>query len=155
MATIGGEAEGRPPIVVDENIPEPPVDKDQTTVAAFGQAEPGHDVFAGEPKKDIKSDRVDKLPLPADEKEISFVFLQSSSEPSESSTESKPAASPSVPVKPVGETAEFMIQTSPAKDVTEDDKEEVQKKPQGPLDEHAAEADRAAQDLFPNADDKK
>lgn len=141
MATIGGEAGGRPPVIVDENIPEPPVDKDQTTIAAFGKAEPGHDVFAGEPKKDIKSDYAAKLPLPADDKEVSSVFLRPPGEASDSNAESKPAAPPT---KPVGETAEFKIQK-------EDDKE-VQNKPQGPLNELAAEADRVAQDLFPNAE---
>lgn len=156
VATIGGEPGGRPPIVVDENIPEPPVDKDQTTTAGFGKAEPGHDVFAGEPQKDIKSDHAVQPPLPADDKEISSVFSQTPSEsPSESIEESKAAASPSGPAKPVGETAEFKIQTSPAKEEKEDKKEEEKKEPQGPLDEHAAEADRAAQDLFPDAGDKK
>ena len=158
LATIGGEPGGRPPIVVDDQVPAVPVDQDQTTVA-FGKAEPGVDIFAGEPAKDIKSDYVAPSAATNEKeirKEISSVFGGSSSATS-INTESKKGEEPVVaadletPERAASdEQADFSIQTHPATA-----SEQALKQPEGPLDEVAAEADRAAQELYPEAHDKK
>lgn len=154
LATIGGEPGGRPPIVVDDQVPAVPVDQDQTTVA-FGKAEPGVDIFAGEPAKDIKSDYV-TTSAAANEKEISSAFGGSSSA-TLINTERKKGEEPVVaadletPERAASDKqSDFSIQTHPATD-----SEQALKQPEGPLDEVAAEADRAAQELYPEAHDKK
>jgi len=135
--TIGGEPEGRPPILVDEKVPEMPIAKEQTTVA-FGKAEPGVDIFAGEPAKDIKSEYVAPS-QPAEDKEISS-FNQLSSETLMNAERKKD--------EPI-----LSIQTHPA--TKANDEEQARKPPLGPLDEPAAEANRAAKELYPEAHDKK
>lgn len=141
---------------MDEKIPEVPVLDEMQTTVAFGKAEPGRDIFAGEPVKEIKSDQTAAVPLvpPVEEKEISSVFSQSSTAmllvDVKKSEESPASAVPSVGMTTV-EGAEISIQTHPATVANDDG----QKRPQGPLDEPAAEANRAAQELYPDAHDEK
>jgi len=152
LATIGGEPGGRPGIVVDENIPEVHIIDEIQTTLAFGKAEPGRDIFAGEPVKDIKSDQTIAV-APVEEKEISSVFSQPLTETllvdfnkGEELASSAASFEPARGVSSV-EEAVISIQTHPAV--------AVQIQPQGPLDELAAEANRAAQELYPEAEGKK
>jgi len=150
VATIGGEPDGRPPVIVDEPIPSMPIEKGQTTVA-FGKAEPGVDIFAGEPIKEIKSEQV--VPLIADEKEISSVFSNPSLETlleAKKGEEPKNAAA-SMPDPAVADVkdAHFNIQTHPSTEANVG--ERVHKQPQGPVEEPVAEAIRAAKELYPEA----
>lgn len=150
VATIGGEPGGRPPIVVDEQIPEKPVEKEQTTVA-FGKAEPGVNVFAGEPVKDLKSEFATQS-LPADEKEISSVFSHSSTETSMDTEKKKGeepanAAGSSTPEQ-ASDASGSSKQIDPATEMKDG---QAHRQPQGPLDELAAEANRAAKELYPEA----
>jgi dolichyl-phosphate-mannose-protein mannosyltransferase len=141
---------------VDEQIPEVPIAKEQTTVA-FGKAEPGVDIFAGEPVKDIKSG--DASPsLPADEKEISAVFSQPSTETlmeTERKKGEKPVnAAGSLTPESVAATVKEAVSSTQTHPATEAKNEQAHKQ-QGPLDEPAAEANRAAKELYPEAHDKK
>lgn len=144
---------------MDEKIPEVPVVDEVQTTIAFGKAEPGRDIFAGEPVKEIKSDHT-TLAAPAEEKEISSVFSQSSMGAmlvdAEKKDESANSAASSTPERAasLSEEAEVRIQTHPAT-ASNSDEQTVQKQPQGPLDEPAAEANRAAQELYPDAHGEK
>jgi len=55
-STIGGEAGGRAPVVVQHKQVIEPVAVNENTVVPLGRPEPGRDVFAEQPVKDIKSD---------------------------------------------------------------------------------------------------
>jgi dolichyl-phosphate-mannose-protein mannosyltransferase len=160
VATVGGEPGGRPPVLVNDQIPKIPVEKEQTTVA-FGKAEPGVDIFAGDAVKDIKSEHAAPSP-PAEEKEISSVFSKpSSTETSSVDTEKKKGEEPanaassstSEHIAAAGKEADFSIQTHPATEA-KDEEGHAHKNPQGPLDEPAAEANRAAKELYPEAQHK-
>ena len=136
----------------------PPVEKEQTTVA-FGKAEPGVDIFAGDAVKDIKSEHA-APPPPAEAKEISSAFSKPSTESSVVTDKKKgeePAnaasSSTSEHIADVGKEADFSIQTHPATEV-KDEEGHAHKNPQGPLDEPAAEANRAAKELYPEAQHK-
>jgi dolichyl-phosphate-mannose-protein mannosyltransferase len=136
---------------VDDQIPKMPVEKEQTTVA-FGQAEPGVNIFAGEAVKDIKSGHTAPSP-PADEKEISSVFSQPSTEASVDTDKKKgedlASSSTSEHVPSTGKETDLSIQIHPTTEAK--DEGQAQKQPQGPLDEPAAEANRAAKELYPDA----
>jgi len=154
VATIGGEPGGRPPIVVADQVPGKSIEKEQTTVA-FGKAEPGVDIFAAEPVKDIKSPHAAPS-LPADEKEISLAFSQASTDPlinkeGKKGEEERTNKTDSLAASQAGaKEADLSIQTHPTmKDGGQSYKQ------QGPLDEPAAEADRAAKELYPDARDEK
>ncbi|KIM79512.1 glycosyltransferase family 39 protein [Piloderma croceum F 1598] len=157
VATVGGEPGGRPPVLVNDQIP--PVEKEHTTVA-FGKAEPGVDIFAGDAVKDIKSEHAAPSP-PAEEKEISSAFSKPSSTETSVDTEKKKGEEPanaassstSEPIAAAGKEADFSIQTHPATEA-KDEEGHAHKNPQGPLDEPAAEANRAAKELYPEAQHK-
>lgn len=133
----------------------PVAEKQQTTIA-FGQAEPGRDIFAGEPVREIKSEPgVPDVPAPpAEEKVVSPAFTQTAEELLVDRKQVVEVAgnavgsSTSESASSVAD-AELHIQTSPATL----SKEEPQgiKEPEGPLDQVAAEADRVAKDLYPEA----
>jgi dolichyl-phosphate-mannose-protein mannosyltransferase len=150
VATIGGEPGGRPPVVVDEQIPVMPIEKEQTTVA-FGQAEPGVDIFAGEPIKDIKSNHEVAPSLPVEEKEISSAFIQPSPEILVDAKVEEPVIAAGSSTSEYTVKDDVSIQTHPATEA----KVEVQaQKEAQPLDEPAAEAVRAAKELYPEAQQK-
>lgn len=149
VATIGGDPGGRPLLVVDEKIPDVPVVDEAQTTITFGRAEPGRDIFAGQPAKEINSDQTTLAPITED-KEISSVFSQSSTGVDIEKDGEEPASSATT----LFQGAEMRIQTHPATALN-DDEDAAQKQPHGPLDELVAEANRAAQELYPDAHDEK
>lgn len=155
MATIGGERGGRGPVVVEDKLGEaanlPPVDSVDTTTLAFGQAEPGHDVFGGNVVEQVSSQVNDAVAQPEaqdlESKEVSVV---------------QPAQeTPEAPENSVLSDTAYHIdqaESSFEEPTTVDSKTEAQpeteteteaEKIQGPPEEDEAEADRARQELFP------
>lgn len=162
VATIGGGADGRAPVVVEEPVI-PVVEPEHTTSIAFGQAEPGKNIFAGEPVREIKSDPgVILQPVgeqPVVEKVVSQAF-QATTEASAS--ESTAPVATTVSTEASVADAKLVIQTAPAvqstvQQATVESTAEAAapKAPAGPLDEVAAEADRVAKDLYPDAQEEK
>ena len=128
VSTIGGEPGGRAPIVVQDKPVVPAVEEEDQTSVIIGKAEPGRDIFASDSAKAIQSEnmlKVDTLAVVA-EKEISTVIVGSSS--SQSSPESSPES----------ETETVAVDGTDSGEPR-------------PLDEAEAEAERAAQELFPEA----
>ncbi|KAF9456200.1 hypothetical protein BDZ94DRAFT_1178221, partial [Collybia nuda] len=134
VATIGGEADGRPPVVVPD-VEKMDVAKDEHTSIAEGKAEPGHNVFAGEVVEDVKSE-APKQPLrPIDDREISSVVT---TESTASSSENDSATN----------------SDTSSTDSTSEESSSASTSPAGPLKEDELEAQKAAQDLFPEAVEK-
>jgi len=123
------EVPGRAPMVLEHQ-------QDQAaephTSVALHKAEPGHDIFAGEPVKDIKSDSPQHQNQMEEvvEKEISSVASASAS-----STGDK------VKSERVEATSSSASSTA----------QPAAKAPAGPLDEIHAEAQKAAEELYPDA----
>jgi len=143
LSTIGDEQGGRAPIVIQDHNVQVAAPEIAATIADPGKAEPGRDIFAGEPLKDIKSDNLPvQPPEPIQEhKEISSVIvgtLSSTTDSSKSTDESSSAAS---------ETP------STAQSDTTTTTEGAAAKPQtaGPLGEAELEAQKVANELYPNA----
>ena len=99
-STIDG---GRAPVVVVDdglgNVPPPP--EGHTTLARGGQAAPGHDIFAGDEKKDVKSAAPDELDYADVEREVSTVMVQPTSPVVEEGA-AKPDAQDEIPEKQSG-----------------------------------------------------
>lgn len=144
LSTIGGEQEGRAPVVIlDKNV-QAAVPENVATIADPGKAEPGRDVFAGEPLKDIKSNSLPiQPPEPVrEQKEISSVIVGALSSSSDSSTSSSNDSS-----NDINESS------SAAPVASETITEDVTAKPQaaGPLGEVELEAQKVAKELYPDA----
>jgi len=147
LSTIGGEQEGRAPIVIQDKNVQAAVPENVATIADPGKAEPGRDVFAGEPLKDIKSNNLPiQPPEPVrEQKEISSVILgtlSSSSDSSTSSSSSNDSSNDTNESSPAAPVASEMITTADAT-----------AKPQtaGPLGEVELEAQKVAKELYPDA----
>jgi len=160
VATIGGEPGGRAAIVVEDKLGQnaniPPAEEQHTSIFV-GKAEPGRDIFAGEPVKDIKSQSLPppRPPPPAEEvKEISSVLTRHSIA-SESLMAQKQEGSSSLSTSSgvVGSTEAQGTVVKPAAVIGESDR--GVKKPAGPLVEAEVEADKVAQELYPEAVAKK
>jgi dolichyl-phosphate-mannose-protein mannosyltransferase len=151
LSTIGGEPGGRAPIVVQDKFAQvadaPPPQNDHTSVVV-GMPEPGRDIFAGEPAKGIKSEVRPSQPPPP-QKEISSVMSEQTTTPeSETTPVSTLESSDSNSA-----TRSNPDTTSPEKQPeTTDGNAEEKDKLAGPLGEAEAEADRAAKELYPDAD---
>lgn len=147
LSTIGGEQGGRAPIVIQDKNLEAAVLDDTVTIADQGKAQPGRDIFAGNPVKDIKSDTLPvQPPEPVrEQKEISSVIvgtLTSSSTSPSSDSGSLSSSSSSDSRKGTEES------TSPAMEA------EAAKQRAGPLGEAELEAQKVANELYPDAADK-
>jgi dolichyl-phosphate-mannose-protein mannosyltransferase len=155
LSTIGGEPGGRAPIVVQDKFAQvadaPPPQNDHTSVVV-GMPEPGRDIFAGEPAKGIKSEIRPSQPPPP-QKEISSVI-------SEQTTTSEPEAAPVSSLESTSSSSAKAAShsnpdtTSPPEKLqdTTDGDSEAKDKLAGPVGEAEAEADRAAKELYPDAD---
>jgi len=149
LSTIGGE--GRAPIVVEQKNVQG-VGEEPVTSAILGKAEPGRDIFAGQPVKEIKSDTlvVDRKQEPAElEKEISSVVA-----PPATTLESNEQG------KEDGHSEKKNSETSPAPSTAQADNKKVETTNvpaaaaaavPGPLGEAEVEAQKAAEELFPEA----
>jgi len=158
LSTVGGEQGGRAPIVIeDKNIQEAAAaPKKVETMADPGKAEPGRDIFAGEPVKDIKSSNVPVQP-PAEpvreQKEISSVNvgISSSSSPSTSTRDGTAEESAnSVTVASETATAQSDTTTIESSSATAGANAKVQAA--GPLGEAELEAQKVANELYPDAE---
>lgn len=169
-ATIGGEPGGRAAVVVNDV----PVVAEPYTSLAIGQAAPGVDVF-GVPAPDIKSDHLPPPPpqVPEEAKEISSVEIPKPKEPEviggpeemlqaakektlvgkettedpqagiqvENLEPSVPKPQPTPPAQPPHvEAKDPVVPPAP-----------VAAAPAGPLGEADMEAEKAAEDLYPEA----
>lgn len=147
LSTIGGEPGGRPAIVIEDNAIQDVVPADgHTTSVIVGRPEPGHDIFAGEPVKDIKSIVKDEPIIAAEEsKLISSVATQATTILDQDDEETKDVSSTSLESTTAGSVVEVLKEDDPQTT----DKFEV-KKPLGPLGEEEVEAEKAAQELYPD-----
>ena len=127
-----------------EDKPIPPVVEEEQTSIIAGKAEPGRDIFADNPAKDIQSQSVLVTDTaPAVEKEISTVIVQQTTSVSESAidrTETKGESS-----------SQSTKDVEPGENIETSESENESKPAAGPLDEAEAEAERAAHELFPDA----
>ena len=171
LSTVGGEQGGRAPIVVeDKNIQAADTAPEKIeTMADPGKAEPGRDIFAGEAVKDIKSSNVPVQP-PAEpvreQKEISsvnFGVTSSSSSPSSSPSSSSSSSSSSTTSDGTAEesanSAASTISSETATDTTSIESSSATaaaaKVPvAGPLGEAELEAQKVANELYPDAAEK-
>ncbi|KAI0915447.1 hypothetical protein AcV5_003665 [Taiwanofungus camphoratus] len=148
-SAVGGERGGRGRVVVVNNeIPIPPADSAETTILV-GQAEPGHDVFAGVPHDELKSKEQPAGEAVHGEKEISSVEVP---QPTTQSGAFQGVPPPPVENKPlgVGDQPSSSDEVLIAKVVAEDQAEAT--KSQGAQVEEEAEADRVRDELFPEAE---
>lgn len=140
VATIGGENDGRPLVVVPD-IEQADKSKEEHTSIAEGKAEPGRNIFEGNNVNDAKSAALkDPLP-PVDVKEISSVIARESSAVSDGDSSSSSSSSAT-------SSTSSSTATSSASDT---DEQQVRLKPAGPLGEAEAEAEKAASELYPDA----
>jgi dolichyl-phosphate-mannose-protein mannosyltransferase len=167
VATIGGEPGGRAPIVVEDKVQKDPKDLSQNdhTSVAEGQAEPGPNIFASGPAKDIQSQGNPAIHAPKLDIEPSSIVTTSSTAAMD--TEKKMATDAKFPAEsslssPTNSqpTSDMNADSSRTADPTQEsgttssERTEI-RKPVGPLPEAAAEADRAANELFPDAAKQK
>jgi len=148
LSTIGGEQGGRAPIVVeDKNVQAAAAPDESATIADPGKAEPGRDIFADVPVKDIKSDALPvQPPEPVrEQKEISSVIVgtltSSSASPSSDSESSSSSSSDSSEGAEESDSAALTITQSEA----------VRLHTAGPLGEAELEAQKVANELYPDA----
>ena len=173
LSTVGGEQGGRAPIVVeDKNIQAADTAPEKIeTMADPGKAEPGRDIFAGEAVKDIKSSNVPVQP-PAEpvreQKEISSVNFgvtsssssSSSSPSSSSSSSSSSSATSDGSAEESASSAASTISSETATDTTSIESSSsataaAAKVPvAGPLGEAELEAQKVANELYPDAVEK-
>lgn len=159
IATIGGEPGGRAAIVVDAPVAPPPPAEVHTSIV-LGKAEPGRDIFAGEPVKDIQSSHALKPPAdapPEIEKDISSVLTFSSMSAVSSMQSEKDASGVAVGSSSAvttdstaqASTSPSSSQVNSAEASTHVDDVQSSPLPEGPLLEAEAEAARAAKELYP------
>ncbi|KIM42741.1 glycosyltransferase family 39 protein [Hebeloma cylindrosporum] len=154
LSTIGGE--GRAPIVVEQKNGEGVIDK-PVTAAVLGKAEPGRDIFAGEAVKDIKSDAlvVDRKQAPPAEleKEISSVVAPHATTALDAVSNEQGKAGDQKKDSETYSTASSTAQDSSAKKVETTDvpAPAAAAAAPGPLGEAEVEAQKAAEELFPEA----
>jgi dolichyl-phosphate-mannose-protein mannosyltransferase len=145
VSTIGGEPGGRAPIVVEDK-PIPSAKQEEQTSVVAGKAEPGRDIFAGDPAKNIQSQSAPVVDTPpAAEKEISTVIIQQTTATSESTVDE--AREKEIAGGYLKEEASTRGVDSKL-EVVEGDADTL--KPAGPLAEAEAEAERAAYELYPD-----
>lgn len=120
------------------------------TMADPGKAEPGRDIFAGEPVKDIKSSNAPVQPpeLDREQKEISSVIVGTLSSSSASST--PPSSKLESSSDSSDESSAVASVASETMSTTEDDVVRPQAAA-GPLGEAELEAHKVANELYPEA----
>ena len=148
VATIGGEHDGRPLVVV-QDIEKSHKSTEEHTSIAEGKPEPGRNIFEGKVVNDVKSEVPKHAPPPADVKEISSVVTRESktSESESTSSSSSTSSDPSTAASSSTSTTATSVG-----DQHQTDGQQVRiDKPAGPLGEAEAEAEKAASELYPDA----
>jgi len=146
------------PIVVEDKIGQDPkkaAPQDEQTAVVAGKPEPGRDIFAGDPAKDIQSQASHALKVEKDPN--SLILSETSTEVNEkakhigTSASSDSQSSSNLNSEPVQtlDSVRMGEGTTTSSRQVEDDS--VIHKPVGPLPEAEAEANRAAHELFPDA----
>ncbi len=134
------------PIKLDQ---QPPAEADTTTLA-FGQAEPGRDIFADHPHNDMKSKEGQ---APQKDAEVAKDEELLSSQNVESVTETPTTASETLGTETVGSSSSASVSTAAetsstsTKEVSSNDHDHTE----GPKVQEEAEADRAREELYPDA----
>jgi len=154
LSTIGGE--GRAPIVVEQKNAQGVVEE-AVTSAILGKAEPGRDIFAGEPVNEIKSDTLvvdrNKQEAAELEKEISSVVAPpattpESNEQGKEDRHSEKKNSETSPAPSTGQADDKKVETT---NVPGGGGGAAAAAARGPLGEAEVEAQKAAEELFPEA----
>ena len=155
LSTIGGEQGGRAPIVIEDKIIQAAGEAapdNVETMADIGKAEPGRDIFAGEAVKDIKSSNVPVVVEPVrEQKEISSVNVgislstaTTSSRTSDGTVEESTGSAASVTASTQSDAT---IESNSAVAAA------AAKLPAaGPLGEAELEAQKVANELYPDAE---
>ena len=166
LSTVGGEQGGRAPIVIeDKNIQQAVgvAPENVETMADPGKPEPGRDIFAGEPVKDIKSSNVPDQPPPAaaepvrEQKEISSVNVGSMSSSTSTSTTTsdgtakEPAGSLVVSDTATAQPSDATTIESSSSSAPAADADAAKVQAAGPLGEAEHEARKVANELYPDA----
>jgi hypothetical protein len=154
---VGGEPGGRPEYILKgdavNNVPEAKKEGDHDTTSLLANVpQPGHDVFAEQPVKDINSqNRPPPPPEPKveEEKEVSKVVATPDPHATQPPPEEK-AKDGGEEAKE--EKADPAVHGEDKPPVAEQkDEEKVTAPAQGPLQHDDAEAEMAREDLFPDA----
>ncbi|KII88012.1 hypothetical protein PLICRDRAFT_176752 [Plicaturopsis crispa FD-325 SS-3] len=153
VATVGGEAGGRPAIVVEDKLAQdvdiPPPQDPETSTLALGQAEPGRDIFTGEPVKKVKSAAVQAQQEKV-EKEIGFVGTHQESTIAESSEQQERNETVAHATASSGSTTASLASSITQASTLEPEVAASTTESAGPIGEDDAEADRVDADLFPD-----
>jgi dolichyl-phosphate-mannose-protein mannosyltransferase len=154
VATVGGEEGGRGAIVVDDNLAQDPnyPPGDSETHAQIGKIEPGRDIFAQEPIKEVKSHVQDNMNDEFLDKVVSTVV------PVNGGAGTKQKASSVVDeIPPHDDTRMVNTQTESVKEDKQADPDSAGSgevlKEHGPVIEEIAQADRVREELFHERDE--
>ncbi|KAK0490321.1 glycosyltransferase family 39 protein [Armillaria novae-zelandiae] len=152
VATIGGEPGGRAAIIVEDNAQEVEAAKpeEHTTAIDVGKPEPGRDIFAGAPVKEVPSQHHNPMQQEmeiSEEKEISSV-----GQPTKGEVKTQVQTEEKVAEDKVEEKTVVKDNEPPAPE-PEPEPVAVVEKPAGPLGEAEAEADKIAHELYPEEAD--
>lgn len=147
VATIGGEPGGRAAIIVEDNAQEPEavILEEHTTTIGVGKPEPGRDIFAGAPVKQVPSqppNAVHQEMEISEEKEISSV-----GQPTKEEAKTQVQVEEKVVDEEPEEKPMVKDEEPPAPEAV------AVEKPAGPLGEAEAEADKIAHELYPEEAD--
>ncbi|TDL15831.1 hypothetical protein BD410DRAFT_732137, partial [Rickenella mellea] len=161
---IGGEEGGRAPIVVhDDNAGKAQQAPDSESTKAIGnQPQPGHDIFAEQPVKEIKSaaEIPDEPPTDVEEREVSTVMVNNAGQDTATTTSSSSSSSSTPPSTDIekahddkkGENLSTEDTKTPAVDAENVGHGHAAKVKEGPLQHDDAEAEAARNDLYPDLD---
>lgn len=145
---VGGEGQGRAEVVVDGDAvgQAPPPENADTTKAVGGQPAPGHDVFAGEPIKDIKSEPAGERQLI--DKEFSTVLVSTAGSAAVVSEPAEPSLVPEVVGESETVASEANVGAKGTTAVVHDMDVDVDPVLQGPLEHDEQEAELVRSELY-------
>ena len=158
VSTIGGEPGGRVPVVVADKgriQGEKPIQEKQTSTLGV-MAEPGPNIFAGDPQVGVQSQSVPDQ-APRVQIDVESVMTPSTAQSTVKDTSSasslgqvSSSSDSQSPVSGVSESSSHATQTTPKDDAETQQPVGNRLKAAGPRPEADEEADRAAQELFPD-----
>ncbi|THG94769.1 hypothetical protein EW026_g6769 [Hermanssonia centrifuga] len=147
VVTVGGERGGRGAVVVEDNLEKaanlPVKDSPDTTTLAFGQAEPGHDVFGGDRVEQVKSEGTPAVKPVEDDRESKEISEIQTPAPGTQEDSQEPVASETISLS-ASSTESASIDSQVESDKT-----------QGPSEEGEAEAEKARNELFPDDEETR